>query len=64
MAVAPHTTMGIKLGPVPLSAIIAVPAAIIDIAVAPEHPLAVLVLGIAEGLGMAEIPAASARLRP
>lgn len=64
LAAAPHTTSGIKLGPIPLSAVLGVPAVIIDIAFAPKHPLAVFVLGLLEGLAMADIPAASARMRP
>lgn len=64
MAAAPHTTMGLKLGPIPVSAILSVPAAIVDVALAPKHPVAVFFLGLFEGLGFAEIPAASARLRP
>lgn len=64
LVAAPHLTMGVKLGPIPLAAIIGLPAALLDIALAPEHPLIVFALGLAEGLGMAEIPSASAALAP
>lgn len=63
---APWTTMGIKVGPVPISGIAAAGALLIDLLVFPEGAFWVGALGIVEGLGAADLTnaVAAARVSP
>ncbi len=66
LIIAPWTTMGRKVGPVPISGIMALGALGIDLLVFPEGALWVGALGIVEGMGAADLTnmVASARVSP